>query len=402
MLITIASLIIAFLLLFFPFSTAIDLHASLLPILFALAGMTTLIIFPLLNGFYLLSLGRLEERLIPRLMELYRKDPLLKISRILIFLFPFFSFLLAGAFWALDISVKSIFLAIWIVAFGLVLDLIKNSLTRTESFLDPGHFVETLVHKAKRFIIVDKDNDLWGSIDTLSEIAIRSIKEGKMDLSMKVLNSFPPIIDAFFASSKSITRINQDQEIKKETGRDEASYTVFYLLQRIELINMKALENGLVSICSHIILILGKIIVACAKFDVSMVAFPTHVLGKLALKALQYQFNEVAALGTSTLLEVAKTMINEVDLSYGELQEPFDAIINNIDHIGQATFKKDKSINPRLIAQPFRELKELFQNKKVENLQDTPFILQHIDNILAEYDILEQVMRTIPKLSEQG
>ena len=401
MLITIISLILATLLLFFPFSALIDLHTSQLPFLIALAGTAILIVYPLLNGIYLLPLQRLEEKLIPRLIELYRKDRWLNISRFLIFLFPFFSYLLAGALWGLDIPIKSIILAIWIVAFGIVLDLIRDSLSRTSRFLNPYNFVDTFVNKAKRSIIVDKDSDLWGSIDTLSEIAIRSIKKGKMDLSMQVLNAFPPILDVFFVSSKSITRINQDQEIKKETGRDEASYTVFYLLQRIELINMKALENGLVSICSHIIMILGKIIAACAKFDLSMVAFPTHVMGKLALKALQYQFNEVAALGTSTLLELAKTIINEIDLSYAELQDPFNAIINNLNYIGQATFKKDKSINPKLIAQPFRELKELFQNKKVESLQDTPIILQHIDSVLAEYDILAQVMRTIPSITEE-
>ena len=399
MFISILSLLLAFALLWFPVQLT-NVHAALFPLLFGLVGTAILIMFPLLNSFYLLPLQRLEERLIPRLFELYRQDKILNVSRFFVFLFSFFSFLLAGAFWFLDLPFKPIFLAIWIVAFGIALDFIRTGLKRTTNYLNPYRFINTFVHQAKHSIVVDKDRDLWGSIDTLAEIAIRSIKDGKMDLSMQVLNSFPPILESFFTSSKSITRINRDQEIKKETGRDEAGYTVFYLLQRIELINIKALENGLVTICSHIIMILGKIITACARFDLSTVAFPTHILGKLSLMSYRYQFNEVAALGTSTLLEVAKTIISDIDLTYAELKEPFDAIINNLNYIGQATFKKDKSINPKLIAQPFRELRELFQNKKVENLQDTPYILQHIDSVLAEYEALGQVMRTIPSMPE--
>jgi hypothetical protein len=400
MFITALSCIVAALLLFFPFTNPVEVNTPIFASLVALVGTAVLIIFPVLNALYLTPLQALEQKLIPRLMELYRKDKLLNISSLFTLLFPFASYVFAALCFTKDIPIKPAYIAAWVVFLGVTLDLIRDNLKRAANFLNPYHFIETFTQRANRSIVNDKDNDLWGSIDSLSEIAVRSVKAGKTDLTMQVLNAFPSILESFFTSSKSLTRVNQDQEIKKETGKDEAGYTVFYLLQRIELINMKALEHGLGTICGHVIMILGKIIVAGAKFDLSMVPFPTHVLGKLALRAQQYHFDEVATLGTATLLGVAKTIINDVNLNYTELQEPFGALIKNLNLIAQATFKKDKTISPKLLAQPFRELRELFRSEKVANHQDTPAILLQIDGVLEEFAALEQVMRTIPPISE--
>src|SRR5262249_32914221 len=155
----------------------------------------------------------------------------------------------------------------------------------------------------------EKDEILWSSIDSLAEMALRSVEKSKIALSNQVLQNFPPIIQTFFASSKSISRINLDKETEKETGRDEASYTVFYLLQKLELINDKALQNRLETVCRQMVMVMGKIIIASAKFDLSMVSFPTHFLTKFGLKAQQHHFDEVAVLTTSTLLEIAKTIL---------------------------------------------------------------------------------------------
>lgn len=396
MLITILSLVAGLFFLFSPISIPTD--TWLIPGLMVLAATTILIIFPIINNLNLLPLQRLEQQLIPSLLERFRKDTPLNMSRFFIYAFSLLSYVTAIVWISLDFSFKLALLAVWIVLFGLTLDLMRDTFKRVTTFLNPFHFIDLTTYDAKRSIKEENDHRLFESLDALSEIGIRSIQDSKLALGLQTLDAFPSILQTFFASSKSIARINQDQKIKQETGRDEASYTVFYILQRIELMNSKALEYGLWTICNRIIMILGKIIVYSAKFDLSMVSFPVHVLGKFALKALQYHFNEVAALATSTLLEVSKTIVKEIDLTYQEIAQPFDTIINNLNAIAQATFKKDKNLNPRLLAQPFKELKELFQSEKVAQHQDTPVILQHLDTILGEFEALEQVMRTIPPI----
>jgi MFS family permease len=362
------------------------------------AGTAVLITFSVISGLIFAPLQTLEQNVVPRLMHQFRKDKLWHLLSLAIFLFPFLSYLLAIAFFSFDFPYKHLLFAGWILALGAVLDLIRDSLNRTASLLNPFHGIEVLRHNAIRAIQDEQDAELWGSVDALAEVAVRAVENSQIALATQTLNMFPPILKTFFDSSKSISRVNQDSAVEKKTGSDEVSYTVFYILQRLELINSRALEVHLSFICSHIITVLGKIIVYCAQLDLSLVTFPAHILGKLALKALQYHYDEVAALGTSTLLEVSKTIINEVDLTYAELVEPFNTIIDSVDAIAQTTFKKDKTVDIKMVAQPLKELKTIFENEKIATHRDTPEILRHIDSKIAEFEALEQVMRSIPPI----
>lgn len=400
MLMTALSIIIAGLLLLYPSFYPIDLNKYPLPILMTIISTGFLFIVPLINTLFLFPLEKLEQKLIPHLVTRYQKDNSLRIGRLLIFFFIFISFLLAIAFAAIDFPHRVLGFAIWIIALGITIDLLRDSMKRMTHFLDPFYAVDLFTQEAKKSIQTERDPILWNSIDAISEVALQSVVQNKIALSTKSLNAFSPILSTFFASSKSISRINLDEDTEKKTGQDEASYTVFYLLQRLELINSKALENGLGTICSHMMVVLGKIIVLSAQYDLSMVSFPVHVLGKFAARAQQYRYDDVAALGTSTLLEVSKTIINDIDLTYADLKDPFDTIINNLNDIAQATFKKDKNVSIKMIAQPLRELRELFLSEKMANHRDTPEILQHIDSVLAEFEALEQVMRSLPPMPD--
>lgn len=205
---------------------------------------------------------------------------------------------------------------------------------------------------------------------------------------------------SFYASSKSISRANVDVEVEKQTGQDEASYTLFYLLQRLELINDKALRNRLETICREMIMALGKIIVYGAELDLSLVSFPTHFLVKFGLKAQQHHFNEVAELTTSTLTEISKSIVNNVNLTYAELVDSFHSIINGLVSLAKGEFQQNKFANIKVLTQPLVDLKELMNNPKIANHRDAPAIRLEIDRALSEFQMLEQVMRALPPIPE--
>lgn len=350
----------------------------------------------------LLPLERLEQNLVPNLMELFRKDRWLQAGRIWLFLFPLLSYVAAALLYADQFTFKHWIVPAWIFAFGISLDALKEVWKSMLRFLNPLYLVNLFSHAAKKAVQNEKDEALWNSIDNLSEMTLRAIDKSKIALSTQTLQAFPPIIRTFFASSKSISRINIDKETEKATGRDEASYTVFYLIQRLELINDRALQSRLETVCRQMIMVLGKIIIASAKYDLSMVPFPTHFLTKFGLKALQHHFSEVTVLTTSTLQEIARTILTEIDTTYSELQEPFQAIINGLDAIAKATFKKDKSTSIKILVQPFVDLKTLFQTEKMAKHPDAPVILKEIERVIEEFTVLEQVMRSIPPIPELG
>ncbi|WP_068471147.1 hypothetical protein [Candidatus Protochlamydia phocaeensis] len=400
MIITLLAVLLAALTAFYFNHTPITLPLTGMAVLAAVGGSLQFLLAILLNSLILFPLEQLEQKLIPNLMELFRRDTSLRIGRVLLFLFPLMSYFIAFLLLIPEMPYKPWIFLFWIIAFGVGLDLLKNSWRSMLHFLNPFYLVNQFTHEAKRAIQNEKDDELWKSIDNVSEVALRALEKSKIALSTQTLQAFPPIIHAFFASSKSISRINIDKKVEKETGRDEASYTIFYLLQRLELINDRALQLRIETVCRQMVMVMGKIIVYSAKYDLSMVSFPTHFLSKFGLKAQQHHFGEVADLTTSTLLEIARTILTEIDITYAELQEPFQAIINGLDAIAKATFKKDKNTSFQVLTHPFHDLKALFQTEKMARHPDTPVILQEIDRVLSEFEALEQVVRAIPAIPD--
>lgn len=398
MIMTVLSLILALGAVFYPSSYPIEQNLSFLATLMIVAGTTFLAIIPLISIFTFIPLQNLEERLVPHLTALFRKDASLNLSKIYLLLFPFLSYIFAAVLILLDIPHKMILFAIWIVLLGVALDLMHHYLRRVLNFLNPSYAIERLINESKRAIQNDKDGDLWQSIDALAEISVRAVKDTRTSLTTQTLNAFPPIVQSFFKASKSIGHTNQDKAVENKTGLDEASYTIFYLLQRLNMINEQAIHKHLEAVCDHLITVLGKIIYYSAQFDMSMVSFPTHHLGQFAIRDLQHHMNHAGDIATSTLVEISKRIVNDIDLTYAEIEEPFKTIINSLTMIAKETFKNDKTMNIKVLVQPLKDLKELFQAEKIANHRDTPAILKHIDSVLAEFDALEQVLRTVPAI----
>lgn len=400
MLISICALIIALAIEFMPF--ALSFNPLFLSILMVASGSLILLGALYLNTSVLTPLSKLEQKLIPNLMELLRHNRLLYLGRLFLYLFPLLFFIAGAVFTQLDATYQHHVFLGWIVLLGISLDLLRDSWRHFVNFLNPSFLVQQLSNEAKKSVTEDDDQLLWNNLDRLAEIALRSVEKSKLALSTQALQTFPPIMHAFFASTKSISRLNKDTDVEKSTGRDEASYTVFYLLQRLELINDKALHYRLETVCRQMIMILGKIIVYAAKLDLSMASFPTHFLSKFGLKAQQHHFDEVGVLTTSTLLEISKTILTDIDITYAELQDPFQAIINGLDALAKGAFKRDKTSNIKVLIQPLLDLKGFFQTEKMVHHRDTPVIIQEIDRAIDEFTVLEQVMRSIPSVQEMA
>ena len=367
---------------------------------FMFAG-TSLVLFLtfFLNIQVLPSLVRLEQKSIPNLMSLLSNDNWLYIYRHALTVSVFISYFLSIAFVPHETH-RLWFFAIWWVLFGLELDLLKMNWTSLVNLLNPTHLVKEFEIVAKHAVQDGQDNKLWQTLDSLSEMALSGVHDNKISLSTQAIQAFPPIMHAFYNSSKSISRVTQDNQVQTQTGQDEASYTLFYLLQRLELINDRALTNRLESVCRHMIMVLGRIIVYGAKLDLSLVPFPMHFLTKFGLKAQQHHFNEVAELTVSTILEVAKAIVNETDLKFAELIEPFKSIIKGLESLAKGEFKQNKYTDMVTLVQALKDLRELITNPKIAEHRDTPIIQSEIDRALAEFQALEQVMGATPSLSE--
>ena len=173
---------------------------------------------------------------------------------------------------------------------------------------------------------------------------------------------------------------------------------MFYLYQRLDLIFSSALRNHIEPTCSKIITLMGKLSIAAAKFDMSLASAPLRFLGKFAKKAQEEGFEESTLAASCVFTEVSKTILNEIDITYYEIKDPFLSIINGMEVLAKAEFKKNNNISIPLLMAPFRELKALFGQGKAKDHQDTPVIMQNIDRVLGEFEALQTVMNTIPEI----
>lgn len=343
-------------------------------------------------------LNQLEQKMIPNLVDSFRRHVGLRFAQIGLLAAVLATFVFAVLLISTNDSHPLLLTCGWVILFGISLDLLRYHLKTTAIFLNPDHLIHEFEREALTAIQNGKDESLWKAVDSLSEVAFNAAEKNKLALGSQTLKTFPPIMHAFYASSKSISRTNVDQEIEKKTGQDEASYTLFYLLQRMELIFDKALKNRLETLCREMIMALGKIIVYGAELDLSLVSFPTHFLTKFGLKAQQHHFGEVAELTTSTLLEISKAIVDRVDLTYAELIEPFHSIINGLANLAKSEFQQNKFANIKVLIQPLLDLQELMNNPKIAEHRDAPAIRQEIERTLSEFEVLEQVMRTLPPM----
>ncbi len=394
------SVIISIFLFFNPIQVAEITNSNILGAALIFTAVSIFMLFCITIVCTFAPLQRCEQSSTPHLFGLLKKDKYILGIYSWAIIFVLLNFWLAIDSLLLNILRKNYLLILWILSFGITVDVYYSLLKRMMSYLNPFENVLLFTQMAKESIQNDKELDLCEAIDSLAEIALRSIRKMSPSLCNQCLQEMQGIVKLFLTSSKSIGHIEADIQSQALGIKDRISYTLFYILDRISLINDEALQKKLEQVITTTITVLGKITIHCAKFDMSLVGYPVHFLSRNAKAALDKGMSEIGTKASITLVEVSKTIIEEVDYTYADLKDPFFSIINALEEIAKDTFLHDKSINLKILMQPFLDLKELFKNPKVVNHQDTPAIVQNLDRVLGEYASLELVMKTIPPIPE--
>lgn len=338
-----------------------------------------------------------EQQLTPRVSELFLKDRHIKLIGIILTLFPLLTYIMAIDVLFLNNFSKNLLIPAWIVMLGIALDAVWYLLRRVFQNFDPFSVVSMFTKEAEKSIQEDKDEELCSWIEALSEVGMRGLQRSSTSLCIQIDDDLQHIIKLFLKSAKSISHASLDEKIK-DGNIDKVSYTLFFFLQRLEMIQNKAIERRVEPVCSHLVTVLGKTVIDAAKYDITMAVYPLHFMGKFAAAAQQNGMAEIGQKAILTLLEVSRTILDEIDVKYVQLEAPFTSIINQMNTITKEMFRKDKTISVKLLTQPFRDLRTFFTSDKMASHQDSPAILQKIDAVLGEYDALDAVLRTMPPI----
>lgn len=341
-----------------------------------------------------------EKNYTPRVSDLFRKDPLLKVIRYSMEILPVIAIFLGLLIFFYEGNAKLKILCGWLILLGVMVDLVRFLSTRMQNYLNPYAVITLMAHAANRSIQNEKQTELCDWIEAIAEIALKAVPRFSTSLANEAIEELQTISKNFLNSSKSLTHSAQGAQRLLAGENDRISYILFYLFQRLDLINEKAIHHGLEPVSSCIVVALGKITLNAAKCDISLFSYPIHYVGKCAIRAMQNKLPDVGVKASLTLYQVGQSLLDEIDPTYLEIKEGYLSLITQMHAIAQETFKQDKSVRLDLLMQPFRDLKERFKSKKMINHPDTPDIINKIDSVLGEFDALELVLRTIPPIPQ--
>lgn len=342
-------------------------------------------------------LQRAEQNLTPRILELFKHDRhLIWINRGIISITLFMLFII---FYQVPLPIHP-FLPM-LIALGALFDLLHILIKRIFNYLNPYTVSEMFTKAAKKSILQSRETGLCNSIESLSEISLKSLNYSSASLCNHSLEELREIMRLFLRGSKSIALSNTNEQATASGITDKVSYTLFYFFERVELIFQKALNLNLPNICDSAINLLGKVTLYSAECDLSLTSYAIHFIGKFSKKAEEKKFSEVALKGTCTLVELSKKIVNEISLTYMDLKDPFFSIITQLDEIGKETFRQNKNSSLSLLMAPFYDLKMLFASPKVADHPDTPAIINQIDSVIAEWNALSLVLSTIPPIFQE-
>lgn len=367
-----------------------------------LMGIPAAIIFAyvLIYSLALAPLHKAEQNTTPRLLDMFKQDPLLGFNHLGLIALPLFAFTLGLDANALHFTPAIYILGGWFILVGASLDLLVQFLRRILSYLNPFTVTRLFQQAAKRSIQNDREADLCEWIDALAEVAGRSLDKNGGSLCNQALNELYEIIRLFLEASKSIGHPDTDKQSLELGIKDKVTFTLFYLFDRLDMLFLRALKKRQEPVCSNILTVFGKITIEAAKYDMSLASFPLQYIGKLGFNAHQTQLQSLGLKTTCLYLELARALLNEIDITYLELQEPFFTLIHHMDEIAKESFKQNKNTPIKALVQPFQDLKHLFAQGKAASHQDTPKIVADIDRVIAEFDALALVLMTIPTIPE--
>lgn len=391
---TLFSALIAALLWFYPEKSDQAVNTSLL---FAtILSISALIVFTqiMVSISAWNPLARAQEKSLPTLLSTFSHDRLLKGANGFIVLFLFFTFLtLANLSWSEFLPKKGMIIA-WTLLFGLSIDVLHFIFKRIQSFLDPLFALEHITNKGKEAIQAENAPKILQAFDTLAEVASKSIQRTEITLADEALDQIHQLTKVYVSAVKSL---GHHLEEKKS---DTIGYTLFFLLGRLGMIFQMTLEKNLEPLAASVIQLAGKVALSAASLDITLAKNPLKLMGKFGLKSQEVGMEDAAKRTLLTSLEIGRSLVQDFDITYLELKDPFLTLISTMRRLSIGMFQEDKSLPIPYLTTPFVEMKNFFNEGKAKTHQDRGVIVQAIDQVLEEFKALQEVLSTLPDLQK--
>ena len=351
-----------------------------LSVIALVAGALFFLMTPLIKGMTMLPLQAASVESSSKALHFARRDMKLNFLTLVWISFALFSFFVAA------FSSDWLFI-IWVIWLGLSIDAIYLYTRFATGYADPFHLIEVFVKRGNGFFAEKNHKEFCTTIDGLGEICLKALYQRSIPLAIEGITA--------------LDRLTEDYLKEKNQEGSEVissvSYTLGFLLHRLQMIFDQAAEDRLEPLANQVVLSTSKLTLAVARYDAELTSLPLHFLEKFMETAKEYDLKEVSLNSSIILLEVAKSVLEDPDLREREIGTLMFAVIEQLERIAKETFREDKNIPINLLTEPFMELKTLLDTK-IPPFPDSRAIAADLERVLVEFQALESVLKSVPNI----
>lgn len=252
---------------------------------------------------------------------------------------------------------------------------------------NPYHLLVGYEEQANNAILEKNEAELCGWIESVHEVALKSLNIGSTPLTVAALGSELQIGRQFLTEAHTL-------DLQK------IGYVMFFLFQRLESLFDKALGEMQEPVCSQINTTFGKLALHSINTHPSFAGYSVTYAGKLAVKAVKAGLREVGIKTGLMLIELTKSIVNEVSLDEYDLKEPLLGVVKNLEEISKELYRQEKATPLEIIREPLLLLKTVLVGSKSSEHPTVVLAIADTDRVLAEFQALEVILNTIPPIPE--
>jgi len=353
-----------------------------LPIIALVAGTLFFLMTPFVKGLTMLPLQAASVETSSRAYHFARRDIRLVLLTLVWISFALFSFFVAA------FSADWLF-PIWAIWLGLSIDAIYLHAYAATGYADPYQLVETCFNNGKRSFDAKHHQEFCTAIDSMAEISLKALYQRSLPLTTEGVSKLDQLAELYLKAKR--------EQPPQEEMKEQVSYTLGFLLHRVQMLFEQAAEDRLEVVANQIVLSMSKLTMSVVKFDMELSSLPLHFLENFFQTAKDYELKEVSINSSIILLEMAKSVLHDPDLREGQISTFMFALIEQMERVAKEMFREDKNTPISLLTDPFRELKQLIETK-LPPFPDSEAISADLDRVLIAFQALESVLKSVPNI----
>lgn len=257
-------------------------------------------------------------------------------------------------------------------------------ISRTAS--DPFHIVTGYQNEASRCISQNREADLCDWIDAVHEVSYKSLRNSSFPLASAALDTQLHIGKQFLSQSDSL-------------DLPKIGYVLYFLFDRLKSLFDLALREKQEPICVQINTTFGKLALHAMGTHPHFAGAALTIAGNLAEKAVHEGFRDVAVKTGLMLIELSHTAANEAPLDDKDLGDAMLEVVKTLENISKEIYRQDKTIPLEVLRAPFLQLKTALAGSPNVNHPTVTMTIHDIDRVLAEFQELELILKTIPPIT---